>query len=53
MSRFNGLRASDIKEIKRKEAEERNAAYQKLSLEEKKARNSTKVIKKLEQGEEK
>lgn len=35
------------KEQRRKEAEERNAAYQKLSLEEKLARNSDKVKKKL------
>ena len=35
------------KEQKRREAEERNTAYQKLSLEEKLARNSVKVKKKL------
>ena len=35
---------------KRAEAEQRNAAYQALTLEEKISRNSTKVIKKLNKG---
>lgn len=38
----------DRKDRKRAEAIARNAAYQALSLEEKMARNSTKVRKKLE-----
>ena len=40
--------AADRKARIRAEAEERNAAYQALSLEEKMARNSTKVRAKLE-----
>lgn len=45
-SRKSGAAAMN-KERKRKEAEERNADYQKLSFDEKMARNSTKVQKKL------
>lgn len=44
---------TDRKEQKRREAEERNAAYQALSFEEKMARNSTKVQKKLQAKQDK
>lgn len=40
--------AAARKERKRKEAEERNAKYQLLSIKEKRARNSTRVNKKLD-----
>jgi hypothetical protein len=42
------MRGEAVKERKRKEADARNEAYQKLTLAQKKERNSKKVIAKLE-----
>jgi len=42
------MKGTEARKTRREEADARNEAYQKLTLEQKKARNSKKVIAKLE-----